>query len=87
MGPFGHESNLSEEGGLDGFFFSAKLDEGQTLCLAPLSDQAIAASGDDVPDPSGHWLYEKDQDGRVELIAQVATNEAAWRLRTLLKLR
>lgn len=69
------------------FYFSTNLDNNRTLHIAPLTDRLIAESGQDVPDPSGYFLFERRRaDGpvRVEIIAQVMSEEAALRLRDML---
>ena len=38
-------------------YFSRRLDDARTLYVAPLSDRRIEASGQDVPDPSGYFLF------------------------------
>jgi len=71
------------------FYFSRQLDETRTLCVAPLSDRRIEASGQDVPNPSGYFLFETrgtDESAEVQIIAQVVSQEAALRLRDLLKM-
>lgn len=74
---------------MDGYYFSMKIDEQRTLCLAPLSDRNIKLSGETIGDPSGYFLYEKTgsaENGAVEIIAQVHTEDAALRLRAILNL-
>lgn len=68
------------------FYFSVNLDNERTLCLAPLTDRKIAMAGVEVPDPSGYFLFERNESdnfGGVEIIAQVFSDEAALRLRDL----
>jgi len=69
------------------FYFTATLSNERTLFLAPLTDRLIAESGQDVPDASGYFLFERRRGGRrpnVEIIAQVVSEEAALRLRDML---
>lgn len=71
------------------FYFSVNLDNDRTLCLAPLTDRRIALSGQEIPDPSGYFLFEKrssDELGGIEIIAQVLSEEAAFRLRDMFKM-
>lgn len=71
------------------YYFSAQLDNDTTLCLAPLTDRRIEQSGEDVADVSGYFLYSlRGSDGPqdVEILAHVRSEEAAWRLKAMLKL-
>lgn len=73
---------------MQNFYFSASLDNDRTLCLAPLCDRYLAASGECITDSSGYFLYERrasDPDS-VKIIAQVRTDDAALRLREMLSL-
>ena len=70
------------------FYFSANLDNDRTLCLAPLCERFLAASGQEITDPGGYFLYERrasDPDS-VRIIAQVVSDEAALELRGMLNL-
>lgn len=71
---------------MDGYYFSVELDECRTLCLAPLTERRRAMADQDIPDPSGYFLFEKRTTGEVEVIAQVLSEEAALRLREMLKM-
>lgn len=69
------------------FFFSLDLDDSRKLCVAPLTDQCIAESGQHIEDTSGYFLFEKRKVGNlveVEIIAQATSEEGAFRLRHLL---
>jgi hypothetical protein len=71
------------------YYFTAPLDNSRTLHIAPLTDRKIEASGQDIPDPSGYFLFETREDnesGGVEIIAQVLSEEAVFRLRDMLKM-
>jgi hypothetical protein len=71
------------------FYFTATLDNGRTLYLAPLTSRVIAESGQSVPDASGYFLFERDRSSRshrVQIIAQVVSEEAALRLRDMLSM-
>lgn len=73
---------------MQGYFFSASLDNDRTLCLAPLCDRFLAASGEDIADTSGYFLFERrasDPDS-VRILAQVHSDDAALQLREMLKL-
>ena len=72
---------------MDELYFSVNLEDGRTLCLAPLTDRRIALSGEEIADTSGYFLFENDgRQGseRVEVLAQVLSEEAALRLRDML---
>lgn len=73
---------------MENFYFSATVDNDRTLCLAPLCDRLLAASGEELMDTSGYFLFERrasDPDS-VRIIAQVPSDEAALELRGLLNL-
>ena len=74
---------------MDEHYFSVRLGEERTLCLAPLTDRRIAMSGQEIPDPSGYFLFEQrgtDENARVEIIAQVLSEDAVFRLRDTFKM-
>jgi hypothetical protein len=71
------------------FYFSVNLDNHRTLCVAPLTDRRIAMSGQDVPDVSGYFLFEKRGDGeavKIEILAHAMSEDAAFRLRDVLNM-
>lgn len=69
------------------YYFTSNLDNDRMLCLAPLTDRKITASGQEVSDASGYFLFEqRHSDDAVEIIAHVASEEAAFRLRDMLKM-
>lgn len=72
------------------FYFSVNLDDTRILCIAPLSDNLIAASGDDIADTSGYFLYEMRRIGDrrdIEIIAHVSSDDAAIRLSEMMGMR
>ena len=74
---------------MSAYYFSVALDNYRTLCLAPLTDRRIAASGQDIQDVSGYFLYEKRGNGdgaEIDILAQALSDEAALRLRELLQM-
>jgi hypothetical protein len=71
------------------FYFSVNIDNDRTLCVSALTDRKLAMSGQDIPDPSGYFLYEtrgSDERGAVEIIAQIVSEEAVFRLRDMFKM-
>ena len=71
------------------YYFSVNLDNERTLCIAPLTDRKIARAGVEVTDPSGYFLYERresDAVGGIEIIAQIFSEDAAFRLREMFKM-
>jgi hypothetical protein len=71
------------------FYFSVNLDQSKTLCVAPLTDRRLELSGQELPDTSGYFLFEQhgeDEKARVEIIAQVLSEEAALRLKDMFKM-
>jgi hypothetical protein len=74
---------------MDDHYFSVNLDNDRTLCIAPLTDRSIALSGQEITDPAGYFLFEKkgsDESARVDIIAQVLSEDAALRLREMFKM-
>ena len=68
------------------YYFSVNLDSNRLLCLAPLTERRLFASGQDIVDTGGYFLYEQAGDGEnaeVEILAHAVSPEAALRLRTL----
>ena len=71
------------------YYFSAALDNDTTLCIAPLTDRRIELSGQEIEDCSGYFLFATRGGGEpndVEIIARLASEEAAIRLRDMLSL-
>lgn len=69
------------------YYFSAPRGNSRTLHIAPLTDRKIEASGQEIADPSGYFLFETVTDGNsdtVEIIAQVLSEDAAFKLRDVL---
>jgi len=72
------------------FYFSVNLEEGRTLFLAPLSDRVLSSLPEEVPDPSGYFLFERRGSGdaaEVEIIARVSSDEAALKLSGMMGMR
>src|SRR3546814_17182085 len=44
---------------MEEYYFSLDLGDNRTLYLSPMTDRWIAMSGEEVPDPSGYFLFEK----------------------------
>lgn len=71
------------------FFFSAKIDEERTLFLAPLTERRKQHAGQRLDETSGYFLYEMHGQGdeaEIEIIARIDDDEAALRLKEILKL-
>lgn len=70
------------------FYFTASRNDGTTLCLAPLTDKQIEASGCELTDTSGHFLFERGPEelDQVRILAQVVGLEAVESMRTMLGL-
>jgi hypothetical protein len=69
---------------MDGFYFSVNLDNERTLCLSPLTERRLSMATEQIQDSSGHFLYEKcgsGEDARIEVLAQVVSDEAIFMLR------
>jgi hypothetical protein len=68
------------------YYFSVNIDPDRTLCVAPLTERRLDMSGQNVSDTSGYFLYEQHGEGEtasIEIIAQVLTEDAAFRLRDI----
>lgn len=70
------------------FYYKASRGDGTTLYIAPLSDQAIDAAGQELPTVAGHFLYERRDDDptEVRVIAHLVSEEAVFEMRRLLQL-
>ena len=74
---------------MSAYYFSARIDDETTLCIAPMSDRKIELSGEEISDTSGYFLYFAKGAGapvEVEVVAQMRSDEAAFRLKELLRL-
>lgn len=72
------------------YYFSAKIDTETTICIAPLTSRRIELSGQQIPDPSGYFLYRTRGNGEpteVEIIARLESEDAALELKDLLALK
>jgi hypothetical protein len=72
------------------YYFSAKIDNDTTLCIAPLTDKRVELSGQEIQDCSGYFLFETKGDGEpgaVEILARIESEDAAFRLREMLALK
>lgn len=70
------------------YYYKASRGDGTTLFISPLSDRALTASGQELPDTGGHFLYERRDDDPTELrvIAHLVSEDAAFEMRQLLDL-
>jgi hypothetical protein len=71
------------------YYFSRKTDSDTVLCIAPISDRRVEISGEEVTDRSGYFLYEVKggaDASEVEILARVQSEEAALRLKRMLRL-
>lgn len=72
------------------YYFSAKIDDETTLCIAPLTDRRIELSGEVIEDASGYFLYATRGDAEpceVEILARLNSEDAVLKLRSMLNLR
>jgi hypothetical protein len=70
-------------------YFSRKTNSGTILCISPITDRRVELSGEEIEDRSGYFLYEIKGGGEpseVEILARVQSDEAAVRLKEMLKL-
>lgn len=71
------------------FYFNVNLGNHRALCVAPLTDRRIAMSGQDIPDSSGYFLFEKRGTGEsaeIDILARATSEDAAFRLREMFKM-
>ena len=71
------------------YYFSKEIDSETSLCIAALTDKRIELSGEIVDDPSGYFLYEVKGHGEpydVNIIARLASEDAAFQLKEILSL-
>jgi hypothetical protein len=56
--------------------------------LAPITDRKIEYSGEEIGDKSGYFLFEThgSDETDIEIIARVHSEEAAFKLRAMLKM-
>ncbi len=69
---------------MEDIYFSVNLQDGHTLCLAPLTDRRIAMSGQEIPDTGGYFLYEQKGRGEhadIEVIAHILSEDAVMRIK------
>ena len=71
---------------MNGFYLSLKIDECRTLYVAPLSDRRIESSGQELANASGYFLYEKEGEREIKIIAQFTSEEASLRAGELLNM-
>lgn len=64
------------------YYFSVNTDNDRMLCIAPLTDEKIAAAGGEIGDTSGYFLYETRQSAAddVVILARLVSEEAAFDL-------
>jgi hypothetical protein len=71
-------------------YFSTNLTNDTMLCISTLTDRKAAAAGPDLDSPLGYYLYETSSSGddadKISIIAKVASEDAALRLRLLLRM-
>ena len=71
---------------MDDFYFSVRIDEELTLCLAPLTQRRMDMSGDEVTDQSGYFLFEKRGGGesaKIDIIARALNDDGVVRLKEM----
>lgn len=71
---------------MDALYLSTESQDDTRLCIAPLTRQLIAATG---ADAAGYFLFERQGSGleNVQILARVASEDAAIKLARLLNLR
>ncbi|MGJ3263003.1 MAG: hypothetical protein ACFE0R_07190 [Salinarimonas sp.] len=74
---------------MDALYLSTDSGENTSLCITPLTRELVSASGEDPADAGGYFLYERQRDNpsRIEILARVASEEAAIKLARLLHLK
>ncbi len=74
---------------MDALYLSTESQDDTRLCIAPLTRQIIAATGSDASDAAGYFLFERQgsRPENVQILARVASEDAALKLARLLNLR
>jgi len=74
---------------VDALYLSTDRHADTRLCIAPLSRQMISATGVDASDAAGYFLFERQGQNpeQFEILAHVASEDAALKLARLLNLR
>jgi hypothetical protein len=70
-------------------YFSTNIDNGITLCIAPLTNRRLTMSGQEIPNAGGYFLYETNKSecpNEVRIIAQIFSEEAAFQLSRILNM-
>lgn len=73
---------------MDALYLSTDSQDDTRLCIAPLTRRLIAATGADAADAAGYFLFERQGDDpeNVQILARVASEDAALKLARLLNL-
>lgn len=73
---------------MDALYLSTESQDDTRLCIAPLTRQIINATGGDASDAAGYFLFERQGSDPhdVQILARVASEEAALKLARLLNL-
>lgn len=74
---------------MDELYLSVNLDNERTICIAPLTQRQIDASGEEMDDDSGYFLFERIGSGdsaSINVLARLASEEAVESLRHVLGL-
>jgi hypothetical protein len=72
------------------YYFSAKVDDDTTICIAPITERRIELSGEKVDDTSGYFLFETKggaEPSEVQILARLTSEDAALRLKRMLALK
>ena len=72
------------------YYFSARVDNDTTLCIAPLTRKRVELSGQQIDDLSGYFLYQTrggGEPGEVGNPRPARVEEAALRLKDMLSLK
>jgi hypothetical protein len=70
-------------------YYTASRGDGTTLYIAPLTDAAIDACGQELPTSGGHFLYERSDNDPTDIrvIAHLVSEEAVFEMQRLLNLK
>lgn len=73
---------------MDALYLTTESHDDTRLCIAPLTRQLMSATGENVADAAGYFLFERQgaDPENVQILARVASEEAALRLAHLLNL-
>ena len=72
------------------FYFSVNIDNAITLSIAPITDERIVQSGQELADTSGYFLVQTDSSqtpNDVRIMAHILSEDAALEISSMLNMQ